>query len=269
MPGLTKESDYASQSQALSGGVIQTPGYGNARLEYNHHFTFNYSGSNTVKMEITVKGMIPLNPTQTAFAEYQCRGDTVTGAYQELSGTGTVPFQASADFTSGSKHCSCSLPDSIEVNILGKTFYGWLADPGCQTAMVALQVKEKWFSDHKWQCTCNTPEEAEKMHVEENMAMFPMVGNPELEKKTMVFPLLCAEESSLEAELQDPVGLGSGSYQWTFRSGMNEPGDPGQRARQPNPLAQDQDQWENGEPIIGFGGWLPGMWGPALESITQ
>ena len=170
------------------------------------------------------------------------------------------------EITSGDKRCSCSLPNSVEVTILGKTFYGWYKDKECQTGMVALQVKEKWHTEPKWSCTCNTPEEAEKMHVQENMLMLPMVENPELANHTMIFPSDCSEASSLKEGLQDPAELGPGSYQWTFRSGKNEPSDPGQRARATESLAQDQSTWIDDEPWT-MGQCLPGMWGPPWRAL--
>ena len=281
MPGLGKDSDFASQSQALSGGGNQAAGsggqsgggagYGSERLEYDHNFAFDFSGSNnTVHVEITVKGVIPVTTTQNAMGPWECVDRTLDGLYEQVSGSATIPFQGSADWTSGDDHCSCSLADSLQVNIMGKTYYEWLqADEDCPTRMIALQVKEKWFTEHEWQCVCDDPRKTEKLHVAESMAMFPSVANPELEKKTMIFPIGCPEESSLEATLSDPSGMGSGSYRWTFRSGVNEPSDPGRRVNQPNPLAQDADQWSGDTPIVGFGTCPPGEWGPPLESIVQ
>jgi hypothetical protein len=105
------------------------------------------------------------------------------------------------------------------------------------------------------------------MHVQENMAMFPAVDNPELENKTMIFDSWCSQESFLKEDLLMSI-IGSGTYQWTYRSGINEPSDPGNRVNQPSDLSQDQDQWWNGEPIT-FGSCIPGKWGPPLESIVQ
>ena len=73
-----RDSQYASQSQALSGAGSLPAGYGSSRLEYKHHFTFNYGGSNSVTMEVTVQGMVPIQPTFTDFVQYQCGDGTVT-----------------------------------------------------------------------------------------------------------------------------------------------------------------------------------------------
>jgi hypothetical protein len=261
MPGAKQDSNYASQSQALSGVGSQSAGEGTMRLEYDHNFSFDYGGSNTVHMDITIKGEVPLTITQIGVgATLKCiDGET---PYFQMSGSSTIPFEATADFTNGDKHCSCSLPDSIEVNILGKTYFEYLTpEIKCPQPRVALQVKEKWFTEHKWQCVCDDPDDTKKLHVEESMAMFPMVGNPELEKKTMVFPFMCPGESTLRATTLDPTGMGSGSYQWIFSSGINEGPD---RYK----LGPSFENWKPGmstEPIQCFSG----EWGPSLESIPQ
>lgn len=259
MPRAKDDSKYASESQALSGGGGQGTGAGTMRLEYDHNLNFDFSGSNSVHMAITIKGEVPLTITEIGIgAAQKCiDGDT---PYFQMSGSSTIPFEATADITSGEDHCSCSFPDSIEVNILGKTYYEWLK-PGdkCPQPRVALQVKEKWFTEHNWQCTCDDPKKTD--HFEESMAMFPMVSNPELEKQTMVFPFWCPAISTLRATTLDPTGMGSGSYQWIFSSGINEGAD---RYK----LGPSFENWEPGmstEPIQ----CIPGEWGPPLESITQ
>lgn len=271
MPGFGKNQNLGSQSQALTGSGNQPAGSGgqsggsagswSTRLEYDHNFSFVYPGSSSVQMEVAVKGAIPLTPTQIGLGPtIKCvEGET---PYFQESGSASIPFEASAEWGAGDDHCTCSLPDSIEVNILGKSYFEWLT-PGdkCPQPRIALQVKEKWFTEHQWQCTCDDPEQTEHLRVEVAMAMFPMVGNPDLEKKTMVFPFGCPAVSTLEETLSDPSGMGSGTYRWTFSSGINE--GPGRYK-----LGPSFEGWEPGmstEPIQ----CISGEWGPPLETIVQ
>lgn len=274
MPGLGKDSNYASQSQPLTSGGNQgagaVPGYGaGERLAYDHNINFNWSGgTTTVRMQIMVKGTVPLQATQNAIGPWECKGRTLDGMFEQMTGSGTIPIQASADWSNSDKSCSCSLADSLEVDVLGKTFYEWRPqDIDCPMRMIALQLKENWYTKHAWSCVCDDPDDA--IDAETNMAMFPAVGNPELEKKTMIFSAGCPAESTLESNLADPTGTGSGTYRWSFYPGVNEPQDPGRRVNQPDPRAQDPSQWENEEPIVGFGTCAGGRWGPPIESIVQ
>jgi len=263
MPSLSGDRDFASQSEPLSSGGSSGGGLtGVTRLEYDHNFSFLYPGGETVQVDVTVTGEIPLTTTQGGLGPaIECvLGDT---PYFVDTGSGKVDFVGTAQFSSGDdSHCSCTLADSVDVNIVGKTFFEW-QNPGdkCPQPRIALQLKEQWFTDHNWQCSCTDEDDTRTMQVEQSMAMFPITGNPELEEQTLVFPYLCPAESTLEANLTDPSGLGTGSYRWTFSSGINEGPD---RYK----LGPSYEGWEPGmdeEPTH----CAPGEWGPSLDSINQ
>ncbi len=107
----------------------------------------------------------------------------------------------------------------------------------CQAVTVALKVMETWNTASAWQCTCNTPEDVEKMHIEENLAAFSSWRNPDLEKKTMIFEMGCPGDSDLVANLSM---FGRGDYWWTLHSGQNEGAD---RYR----IGPSMTQWEPGD----------------------
>lgn len=259
MPSLGKQSDYASQSQALGGGAGGALA-GTPRLEYDHKFQFE---KGDVRVDIAITGEIPLTATSSSTAWFECSPSTHSESgdrpVYQLSGSGKVNMGGTADWSSDTSGCVCSLTDTIEVNIQGVTypeFWGVHSGGSCQSPSVALKVMETWNTAPAWQCTCNTPEDVEKMHIEENLAAFSQWRNPELEKKTMIFPMECNGDSDLVANLSM---FGTGDYWWTFHSGINE--GPG---RYEGGLGyRDYDPTKPKELISCPGG----EWGPPLESI--
>jgi hypothetical protein len=252
-------ADYASQSQALGGGAGGSPAVTRS-LEYDHHFQFE---KGEIKVDITIKGEIPLTPTSSSMMVFECSGnresDTQVRPVSQWSGNGKVNIDGTADWTASSSGCVCSLPDTIDVNIQGVEFPEWgkpVSGGSCQVYMIALKVTETWNTAPAWQCTCKTPEDVEKMHLEENLAMFSQWGNPGLEKKTMIFESECAGDQYLAEALSM---FGKGDYWWTYHTGQNE--GPYQWKHGPN-----ETQWVPGMPSDPFS--CPnGEWGPPLESI--
>jgi hypothetical protein len=250
--------EYASQAQALTGGggaLAGTP-----RLQYDHKFQFE---KGDVRVDIAIAGEIPLTASSASKMVFECspstHSETTARVVYQYSGSGKVNIGGTADWSSETSGCVCSLGDTIEVNIQGVEFPAW-GKPGsggsCQETMVALKVMETWNTAPAWQCTCNTPEDVEKMHIEENLAAFSQWRNPELEKKTMIFPMDCPGDSDLVANLSM---FGTGDYWWTFHRGANE----------------GPNRYEGG---LGYGDYTPsapkelincpaGEWGPPLESV--
>jgi hypothetical protein len=253
------DSQYASQSQALSGsggGSLE-----GTRLEYDHHFGFKYEGSNNIEVDIFIEGVIPLTDTVGAKRVYECTsGGSYDWLVRQVTGSGTVNFDGTANITSGKKNCTCTLADKIKVSIQGVTFPEWRgAGAKCQIEMIALKVTETWFTNPNWQCVCNTPHEVELMHIQESLAMLPQISNPDLEKMTMIFPLGCGGESALRQQLVMSI-IGDGQYEWTFYGGGNE--GVGRTWYGPG-YAEWQGPADNPNPL----NCPPGDWGPPLESI--
>ncbi|MGD0573882.1 MAG: hypothetical protein ABSB61_00720 [Anaerolineales bacterium] len=268
-PGLAKNQNLASQSQALSGGGNQgaglPPGYGSNRLQYNHNFSWDYKGTASLHLDLTVKGVVPLADTQIGEGPAQCVVGTFEPWYLQVSGNGTIPIQGSASTSDSSNSCSCSFTNSLQVSILGKTTYEWLT-PGdkCQVNVIYLKLTEKWYTAPDWQCTCTKPEEA--ISTERIMDSFGNFANPELEKKTLAFQAGCAGDSILEADLADPTHIGVGKYRWTYTSSVNEPSNQGYRVQQPGMASTE---WAGGTPVVRINSCVAGWWGPSLESIVQ
>ncbi len=268
-PGLGKNQNLASQSQALSGGGNQgaglPPGYGSDRLTYDHKFSWDYAGTESVHLDLAVKGFVPITETQQGLGPQQCfKGGTQETVYTQVSGSGTIPIQGSASTKGSTSSCSCSFTNSLQVNILGKTYYEWLK-PGqdCQNPVISLKLTEKWYTTPNWQCTCTKLEDA--ISTERIMDSFGNFANPELEKKTLTYPYGCAGDSILKADLWDPTRIGKGGYQWTFTSSVNE---PSQEAPVQQP-GMGATEWQGGTPVIRISSCVDGWWGPPLESIKQ
>jgi len=220
-----------------------------------------------VRVDITITGEIPLTATSKSTMVFECSPSTKSESgdrmVYQFSGSWKVNIDGTADWSSYASGCACSLTDTIEVNIQGVTFPQWLgvgsgSSGSCQMEAVALKVMETWNTAPAWQCTCNTPEHVEKVHIEENLAAFSQWRNPELEKKTMIFPMGCPGDSDLVENLSM---FGKGDYWWTFHSGANE--GPSRYQHGPN-----ETQWiGEGEGKVEPFSCAQGEWGPSLESI--
>jgi hypothetical protein len=264
MPSKEKQQDsqYASQSQGLRGDA-GGPLAGTPRLEYDHHFQF---AKGDAKVDLTITGEIPLTPTSSSKMVFECsesrKGETEVQYVYQWTGSGKVNIGGTADWTASSSGCLCSLDDTIEVKIQGVEFPAWgkpVSGGSCQVVNTALKVTETWNTAPAWQCTCKTPEDVEKMHLEENLAAFSSWGNPDLEKMTMIFESTCPGDSNLVENLDPRAEFGTGDYWWTFHSGQNEGPD---RYK----IGPSMTQWAPGmssEPVS----CAPGEWGPPLESI--
>ena len=255
------ESQYGSQSQALGGGAGGTRA-GTPSLEYDHQFQFEKGDT---KVDITITGEIPLHETATSTMVHQCSASTGSESaawpVQQLSGSGKVNLVGTADWTADSSGCVCSLNHTIEVSVQGVTFYEFTKPArggSCQSKMVALKVMETWNTERAWQCTCKTPEDVEKMHVEENLAMFASWGNPDLAKMTMLFDGSCPLDSDLVVNLSPLAGFGKGEYWWTYHPGGEGPNEL--------KLRPDQEQWDPNKPSQPYS-CIEGEWGPPLETI--
>lgn len=264
--GSQQGSQYGSQAQAEKLGHPAGPLEGQLRLEYNHDFSFKFSGGTlSTDYDVTVKGEIPLAETHGAFCPMVCKDDrggmvNQMGYCRQVTGSGKVNFEGTLHFTAGSKTCDCTLPETIDVSIEGRSFHEWVT-PGdyCQLESLALKVKETWGSERSWSCVCNTPEEVEQMHLEENMAMFPSIENPDLDKVTMIFPVGCPADSELKEDLLMAI-IGQGTYRWILHTGGGE-----------GPNRMD---W--GPQYLEYGTVTPkpmqcrdGHWGPPLEDIEE
>lgn len=272
-PGLAKNGNLASQSQALPGGGNQgavaspglPPGYGSNRLQYDHKFSWDYKGSASLHLDLTVKGFVPITDHQVGLGPQQCKGGAQETLYEQLSSSGTIPIQGSAATQDSTNSCSCSFTNSLQVDIQGKTYYEWLK-PGqdCQNPVIGLKLTEKWYTAPDWQCTCTKPEEA--ISIERNMDSFGNFANPELETKTLTYPYGCPGDSLITEPLEDPTHIGSGSYRWTFTSSVNEPSNPNDQQKT---LGQAAANAQPGDRPGRIQGCMAGWWGPSLESIKQ
>jgi hypothetical protein len=253
MPSLPAGQAPAGSSQ---------PGYGQRRVEYGHHFTFDLP---RLHVNIQVSGYVPLNVVQNGTGTSDCEPG-VELLYEQLSGSSNVNIAGSAEFISGDKRCSCELSDTVEVEASAKTFYeeGQYEGRCALQYRTGVQLREVWFTSPHWRCRCDDPE-AEPL-VQMALSSTPAIANPYLEGRTIVFDSLCPG-SYLEEEFADPTGFGSGTYRWTWRPGSDEPSEPGQGFPTYEPYSLDSDLYPSGQPSCVS--VAQAHWGPALDAIVQ
>jgi hypothetical protein len=267
LPNLRPPQNLVSQSQALSGNNSIPAGHGQVRVEYDHHFNFDVSLSNTqINFETKVNGFVPLNVVQNGLGHSDCEPSATKIVYEQLSGKSKIDVTGSAAYSTGDGGCFCNFNDKIDVQANGKTTYdeGQYDGHCALQKRINIQLKEKWYTAPKWQCKCDDPDDEEM--AAKMMASIPAIGNPELEKQTIKFNYLCPG-TYLEEQFTDPTGYGSGSYRWTWRPSFDEPSDPGRAVPTQGALSLDPDLFPGGQPSCIEA--AVAEWGPPLESIVQ
>ncbi len=258
--GADSESQNADQAESQDEKEVP-PGYGQSRIEYDHEFGFNAMADGAgLMMEIKIDDYVSLQQQEVGIGPYWCKGETIDWVYRKFTGENQLIVQGTGLFSAGDEACSCVFSDVVDVMIEGITHSGLQnPDDECHSEFFSAEFNEEWYISPDWTCACDDPEK--NFIAETNMEQILQVTPPGLSDKTLRFIFTCPGSFRQES-FKDPTGVGTGSYQWTWRPGFDE----GKNSVSTQPLeAGDWSQFPDGAPDCA---WVhEPQWGPPLSSI--